>query len=250
MNYVIFNADDFGYSRGVNYGIIDSYEKGLLRSTTLMANMPAFEQAVSYSKKNPGLGIGAHLTLTCGHPLKKGMDSIVNRDGAFWDLSYYEDEFEIDLDELYEEWDEQIKKIKKAGVNLTHLDSHHHVNSINPITEVFIELAKKYDLPIRNNFDVPSEIKTTDFFYTKFDLFGFEKEIWKNMAIKELIEIVKNNKVTEIMCHPAYVDFNLIIGSSYTNDRTYTTKELMDVKLYQPIFEEYGIKLTNYHYYH
>lgn len=249
MNYVIFNADDFGYSRGVNYGIIDSFEQGILRSTTIMANMPGFEQAASYAVNNEGLGVGAHLTLTCGKPLLTKLNTITDENGQFHQLGFYEKDFSIDLDELYEEWDAQIKKIQAVGIKITHLDSHHHVNSIYPINKVFIDLAKKYDLPVRNNFNVPKEIVTTEFFYTKFDSFGFEKEIWKSMTIKEFLEIIKNNKVTEVMCHPAYVDSELMKGSSYTTDRTYSTQELMNLDYYQSLFKENDIKLTNFNYF-
>ena len=36
MGKVIFNSDDFGYSHGVNYGIVDAYQRGILTSTTLI----------------------------------------------------------------------------------------------------------------------------------------------------------------------------------------------------------------------
>lgn len=39
MSNLILNADDFGYSNGVNYGIIDAYKNGVLTSTTLMVTM-------------------------------------------------------------------------------------------------------------------------------------------------------------------------------------------------------------------
>ncbi len=42
---VINNADDFGYSNAINYGIIDAHVQGILNSTTIMANMPGFEHA-------------------------------------------------------------------------------------------------------------------------------------------------------------------------------------------------------------
>ena len=34
---LIVNGDDFGYSPGQNYGIVEAYQKGILRSTSLMA---------------------------------------------------------------------------------------------------------------------------------------------------------------------------------------------------------------------
>lgn len=47
MHKVIFNSDDFGYSPGINYAVIDAYKKGILTSATLMTNTPGFEQAVN-----------------------------------------------------------------------------------------------------------------------------------------------------------------------------------------------------------
>ena len=64
MRKLINNADDFGYSHAINYGIIDSYLDGILTSTTLMPGMPGFQHAVALAKKNPCLGNGIHLTKT------------------------------------------------------------------------------------------------------------------------------------------------------------------------------------------
>ena len=37
---MIINADDFGYSGGINYGIFEAYKNGVLTSATLMTGMP------------------------------------------------------------------------------------------------------------------------------------------------------------------------------------------------------------------
>ena len=55
---LIINADDFGYSRGINFGILDAYQFGVVRSCSIMANMPAFDHAVQLAGDNPGLGSG------------------------------------------------------------------------------------------------------------------------------------------------------------------------------------------------
>ena len=77
MKKVIINADDFGYSSAVNLGIITSHKKGILTSTTLMANMSGCDEAIMLAKENPNLGVGCHLVLTCGKPLTKGA-SLIN----------------------------------------------------------------------------------------------------------------------------------------------------------------------------
>ena len=66
---LIFNADDFGLSRGVNLGIIEAFRNGVVRSATLMANMNGFRDAVQLSSEHPELGVGIHLCLTAGQPL-------------------------------------------------------------------------------------------------------------------------------------------------------------------------------------
>ena len=52
MTKIIVNADDFGLSEAVNYGIISAYKNGIVRSTTIMPGMPAFEHAIGLLKEN------------------------------------------------------------------------------------------------------------------------------------------------------------------------------------------------------
>ncbi|MGA2094374.1 MAG: ChbG/HpnK family deacetylase, partial [Sedimentisphaerales bacterium] len=66
---LIINADDFGLCRGVNKGIAEAHATGVLTSATLMANMPAAEEAVEIAHKLSNLGVGVHLNLTEGKPL-------------------------------------------------------------------------------------------------------------------------------------------------------------------------------------
>lgn len=46
---VIFNADDFGLSRAVNYGIVDAHINGVVNSTTALVKGYAIEHAVELS---------------------------------------------------------------------------------------------------------------------------------------------------------------------------------------------------------
>jgi hypothetical protein len=45
LSIVIINADDFGMNSSVNRAILSSVEQGLVTSTSIMANMPGFEEA-------------------------------------------------------------------------------------------------------------------------------------------------------------------------------------------------------------
>lgn len=66
---VIINADDFGLSPAVNRGIIEAYRMGGITSTSMMVNMPGFDEAVYLAKLLPGLGVGLHFNLTYGYPV-------------------------------------------------------------------------------------------------------------------------------------------------------------------------------------
>lgn len=245
MTLLIINADDFGYSTGINYGIIHSHQEGILSSTTMIATMPGFDEGVKLAEENPSLGIGVHLSLTCGTPLRKDVPSLIKEDGQFHLLSHYEKAFKIDTEELYKEWKEQIKKVIEAGIQPTHLDSHHHVNTLSGITEVFVQLAKEFYLPVRNNFEVPADIQTTNRFNTSFDAIGMKKEIWKPMELTNLVEECEMFGTVEAMCHPGYVDQVLLETSSLTDYRAVMVGELMRSD-YRQILEKHHIQLGTY----
>lgn len=242
---IIFNADDYGYSRAINLGIIQAYQNGILSSTTMMANMPGFEDGVKLAKENLGLGIGVHLTLTCGSPVLSDVQSLCEEDGKFHKLSFYEKPFEICEEELLREWDAQIQKILQAGIVPTHLDSHHHVNRLSPMKAVFLKLARKYNLPVRNNFDVPEDIKTVKRFFLGFDGLGSDKEIWKPIMIHNLIQDCLTFGTVEVMCHPGFLDSVVLENSGLTEQRTFTCKELQ-VDQYRKLFEQNDIKVVTY----
>lgn len=206
---VIFNSDDFGYSKGVNYGIIDAFTDGILTSTTIMANMPGFEHAVKLGQQHTGLGIGVHLTLTCGNPILKNINTLVNEFGEFKSKKNYDNGLKVNPDEVKCEWDAQIQRVLRSGITPTHLDSHHHIHTYGNNQEIVIELARKYDLPIRSNFNMPHDIKQVEYFEPLFDEVGFEEKDRTtdlDAYLKELIQKIHKYKSVEIMCHCAYLD--------------------------------------------
>lgn len=243
MLKLIINADDFGYSRAVNYGIMDAHKMGILTSTTLMTNMPGAEHAAKLAKENDTLGVGVHLVLTCGRPLIQGHKTIISENGDFKKLSFYEQDFQVDLQEVYNEWKAQIEKFLSFGLIPTHLDSHHHINSFGNIYNVFLKLAKEYNLPIRNNikkelYDISKEFKSTDFFA------GELNEVMVNVV--NLENNFKDYETVEIMCHPAYVDQLLLKSSSFVFPRLEELEILTDKRINEDIKGSKNIKLISY----
>lgn len=248
MGRLIINADDFGYCKGVNMGIIEAHQNGVLTSTTLMAGMPGFDQAVNLAKKNPGLGVGVHLTLTCGYPVSKDLQTIVDDKGAFLNRSFYnekENADSINLDEIYREWKSQIDKVINSGINPSHLDSHHHINALDELQKIYLRLADEYDLPVRNNFNLPEGYKTTSKMLDYFDQLAGKTDIWRSMETNNLIRDCKIYDSIEIMCHPAYVDSFLAENSAYTINRTSALKELLNPEI-KELFEDNGIELITF----
>ncbi|CAM3628739.1 carbohydrate deacetylase [Erysipelothrix urinaevulpis] len=247
MGKVIINADDFGYSRGINYAIVDSHQLGILTSTTIMAGMPGFEHAVELSKSNPNLGIGVHLTLTCGYPLLKDHKTIIDSSGRFKNLAFFTQENDYDLEEVYREWEAQIEKVIAAGINPSHLDSHHHTHSFPKQQAIVVKLARKYNLPVRNNLSLPSDIVKVNRFEPLFDTVAIESE----EALKVYLANVKNDiehwGTVEIMVHPGYLDSDVYQGSSLTENRSYVADFLMNSTFAKTLKKSKVIKLISYH---
>src|SRR5437588_2883523 len=82
---LIVNADDLGWTEGVNRGILEAFQGGIVTSGSLLANGVAFAEAVKAAKSAPGLGVGVHLNLSDGAPVAdpETVVSLSNDDGHF-----------------------------------------------------------------------------------------------------------------------------------------------------------------------
>lgn len=231
MIRLIVNADDFGYSRGVNFGIIDAHRRGIVTSATMMMNMPGAEHAIDLAKQNPSLGVGIHLVLTCGRPICPDVPSLVGEDGAFKSLKDVTPN-SIVLEEVEREWTAQIEKFLQSGLTPTHLDSHHHVHTVPELLPVVQKLAHQYgDLSVRINGSEPlagvrpfSDVFCHDFFAE-----GVQKDYFDKLA--EKVKLEDTPSTWEVMVHPAYVDQSVLTGSSYHTKRAEELDILTTVSL-------------------
>ncbi len=200
MPEIIFNADDFGLSRGVNYGIIDSHLNGVVSAATMLVNAPATKHAIELAKANPSLRVGVHLALTIGRPIRKDVLSLLNEAGAFRKQSDQRNEALINLDDVYREWSAQIELFYSYGLTPSHLDSHHHMHGWSYLRPVIERLADTYQLPWRNAFAVkPKGVSfLTDAFDARFYQAGVSKEM-----LDQIIAEHNQAETVEIMCHPA-----------------------------------------------
>ena len=128
---VIINTDDFGLSKGVNLGVIEAFEHGVVRATSMVVNMNGFNHARRLANQNPALGVGIHLMLTKGRPITQGLTTIVHGSGMFLNyeaLKAKVNNNKVDLKEVEKEFAAQIRKLIKSGIYPTHIDSHDHIH--------------------------------------------------------------------------------------------------------------------------
>jgi len=149
---LIVNADDLGWTDGVNRGILEAFHHGIVTSTSLLANGAAFAEGVEAARSTPGLGVGVHLNLSDGPPVadRETVTSLLNDDGEFAggpeSLLLRRARRGLVLAEVENEWDAQIQKVRDAGIAPTHVDGHKHVHMLPGLFEIALRLAKRHDI--------------------------------------------------------------------------------------------------------
>ena len=147
MKNIIVNADDFGRHELINRAVERAFNAGCLRSATLMAGGVAFDDAINLAKRLKGLGVGIHFTLANGNPIlpAKEIPSLVTEEGFFHgDYIKFLKRYlsgKISLAEIRSELAAQLERIQRAGLTLTHFDSHQHLHHVPGISEIAFDLA-------------------------------------------------------------------------------------------------------------
>lgn len=205
MKRLVVNADDFGFTTDVNEGIVEAHQRGILTSTTLMANGAAFDDAVRLASQNPALDVGCHLVLIGGRstlPPHKPLPSSVARLLAAIVGGRIA---------IHDELAAQVRKILATGISPSHLDTHKHTHLAPPVLDAVARIAQEFGIPwVRRPFEIPflrsrfrrvladRNCRTTDYF-TGFKLTG-------RFRAPELIQLIRAlpEGTTEFMCHPGH----------------------------------------------
>jgi hopanoid biosynthesis associated protein HpnK len=149
MKQLILNADDFGLTRGVNEGIVRAHQEGILTSATLMATGREFEDAVSRAKTAPSLGVGCHLVLVGGTAVSPPdeIPSLVTADGKFFvSLPQFVAKVssgKVRSRDIERELTAQIQKIRSAGIEPTHVDTHKHTHAHPAVMKALGKVARE-----------------------------------------------------------------------------------------------------------
>jgi predicted glycoside hydrolase/deacetylase ChbG (UPF0249 family) len=152
LRSLIVNADDLGWTEGVNRGIAEAHRNGIVTSASLLANGPAFASGVELAHATPGLGIGVHLNLSDGEPVaqRELVTTLLNDRGELEaspeGLLLRLARRSVPLEEVEREWDAQIQKVRDFGIEPTHLDGHKHVQMLPGLFEIALRLAKRHGI--------------------------------------------------------------------------------------------------------
>lgn len=184
--HLIVNADDFGQSRGVNQGIIQAIERGIVTSASLMVRWPAAAEAAAYACSHPHVSVGLHIDLG-----EWGC-----RDGDWFPV--YEVVPESDVAAVANEVTRQLSLFHQlVGRNPTHLDSHQHVHRGEPLRSILLEHSRRLGVPLRHFGEVHY---CGDFYGQLADGAPFPDGI-DSTKLKEIIAALPAG-TTELCCHP------------------------------------------------
>ncbi|HKP17022.1 MAG TPA: ChbG/HpnK family deacetylase [Gaiellaceae bacterium] len=189
---LVVNADDFGRSAGVNRGVIEAHERGIVTSASLMVRYPPAAGAAEYARGRPQLGVGLHVDL----------GEWAYEDGE-WHAVY-------ELDDTGAEVQRQLERFRDLlDADPTHLDSHQHAHRDEPGRSVLRALAGELGVPLRH---VTPGVSYCGGFYGQTD----EGEaLPENISVEALSELLRGLSpgATELCCHPAStIDFETAYG--------------------------------------
>jgi len=151
--FLIVNADDFGWTEGINDGIIEAHRSGILTSATLLANARATVHATHLARSNPSLSVGVHLSYNLGEPLLEWseLNTLYERDGrprfslpSLWLNAMLRPKVRRQLERHFRS---QIEQVARLGIEITHLDTHKHVHFWPSVFEIVARLAAEYKIP-------------------------------------------------------------------------------------------------------
>jgi predicted glycoside hydrolase/deacetylase ChbG (UPF0249 family) len=225
MKYIIINADDFGQSHGINRGIAEAHEQGILTNASLMVRWPAAGDAAAYARNHPAFGVGLHLDL--------GEWTL---QGGEW-ASLYEVVDISDSRAIAGEVMWQLEAFERLlNRPPAQIDSHQHVHLREPVRSIVCEAAERRRIAVR---DV--SIPYCGSFYGQ-DQHGVPHPEW--ISVCALIEVLDGltANVTEIGCHPAAVDD---LDTLYGAERVVELRTLCDPRVRKAV-DELGISLISF----
>jgi predicted glycoside hydrolase/deacetylase ChbG (UPF0249 family) len=211
MKHLIVNGDDFGASRGINRGIVEAHQKGILTSASMMVNRAASAEAAHLAGLHPNLSLGLHVVL----PSPANPASV---------------EMEVE--------GQLMRFLKLTGQLPTHIDAHHNVHRDARLSSAFVDVANRYRLPLRGHCGVRHIAR----FYGQRSGDTHLESI-SPTALERILATEIEDGFNELCCHPGYVGPDLV--SSYSHEREAELETLCDRGV-SALVRRRGIRLATF----
>jgi chitin disaccharide deacetylase len=251
---LIVNADDFGFTRDVNQGIVEAHQRGILTAATLMATGAAFDDAVRLAHANPTLDIGCHLVLVGQPPYPPTIAQLIPA-------------VALGRIKIYEEFQTQVRRILDADLQPTHLDTHKHTHLLPSVLDAVARISQDFQIPwVRRPFDferqpcgvnwtnramslmrplfdrvLPAhDCRSTDYF-SGFTVTGR----YSTEDLLQLIQMLPEGS-TEFMCHPGICGPELRAASTRLKDSRQQELEALTEPAVREALDTADVRLANY----
>jgi predicted glycoside hydrolase/deacetylase ChbG (UPF0249 family) len=188
---LIVNADDLGFTAGVNRGILEAHERGIVTSASLMVDRAGAEDGAAIARRTPSLSVGLH--------------AVLDR----------RDELIVGTEDCDAELTRQLERFEQlVGRRPTHIDSHHHTHRDERIRDPFVAFAARQGLPMREQ-----AVRHCAAYYGE-----------AAIGVDNLVAILSGleDGDTELGCHPGYAAG---LESRYTVDRESELRTLTDPRI-------------------
>jgi chitin disaccharide deacetylase len=218
---LIVNADDFGLSAGVNAGIANAHEQGIVTSASLMVRRAAAGQAGAYARRHRELSVGLHVD----------MGEWEYRDGAWIIVAEPPESYEHELLR-------QLEVFRRlVGQDPTHLDSHQHVHREQPLATALAAIARELDVPVRG---MDRRIAYEGGFYGQT---ARGEPMHHAISVKAMLDLLGDlpEGITELGCHPGVASEDLVYGI----ERSIEQLTLCDPQVHKAL-EAHGIRLCSF----
>jgi chitin disaccharide deacetylase len=283
LRQLIVNADDFGLTSGVNRAIVEAHSRGIVTSSTLMANGPAFAEAVELGKGTPQLGIGCHVVLIDGEPVldAEKLPSLTesrrfrNHVKSFAGRAL---SGRVADPEIFAEAVAQIGKLQASGIRVSHVDTHKHTHLFPRILRPLLRAARECGVrAVRNPFGPRLPMRSSQLMrrpnlWTRYAqlriLGGFARRFHSTVAQEGFVTTdgTLGIEVTgtldemlfhaiaqsipegtwEFVCHPGYNDADLQRANTRLRESRETELRVLTMPAAREILDQQGIELISY----
>jgi predicted glycoside hydrolase/deacetylase ChbG (UPF0249 family) len=206
--WLVVNADDLGATAGINDGIVEAHEHGIVTSASLMVGGEAAASAGEYARAHPELGLGLHVELRDWRVRRRPWSHVRTEEALRAAVA-------ADVGEQLEEFRRLV------GRDPTHLDSHHHRHRIESLRPIFLAVATELDVPLRH---VSSGIRFCGEFYGQDGGGRPQPQAITPAALVALLKRLPAG-ISELGSHPGYPEG---LRAWYREERVQEIRSLCD----------------------